>query len=112
MLSFILGTAQSGKTYTLLKRIEELVLQGKENIYLLVPEQASFECEREMLKILGVKNANKVNVVSFTRLCSVILSDLGGLGCKVADEGTRLIMLSQALESLKDELKVYKRQQP
>ena len=107
MLSFILGTAQSGKTYALFKKIGELVEQGKENIYLLVPEQASFECERELLKALGTKNANKVNVVSFTRLCSTVLSELGGLGCKVADEGTRLILLSEALESLKDQLEVY-----
>ena len=107
MVSFVLGTAGSGKTYNLISRIDELSRSGKNDILFLVPEQASFECERELLKTLGVKNANMVKVVSFTRLCSTILSDLGGLGARVADDGTRLILLSEALESLKDNLNVY-----
>lgn len=107
MVSFVLGTASSGKTYNLISRIGDLSQSGNKEILFLVPEQASFECEKELLKTLGVKNANRVKVLSFTRLCSTILSDLGGLGAKVCDDGTRLILLSEALESLKDNLKIY-----
>lgn len=107
MLKFVLGTAGSGKTYNLISQMDKIVESGNKDILFLVPEQASFECEKELLKTLGTKKANRVSVLSFTRLCSTILSDLGGLGAKIADDGTRLIILSQAIESLKDELKVY-----
>ncbi|MBR5451955.1 MAG: PD-(D/E)XK nuclease family protein [Clostridia bacterium] len=107
MLKFVLGTAGSGKTYNLISQMDKLAESGDKDILFIVPEQASFECEKELLRILGTKKANRVSVLSFTRLCSTILSDLGGLGAKIADDGTRLIILSQAIESLKDELEVY-----
>lgn len=107
MVSFVLGIASSGKTYNLISRIGELSNSGENEILFLVPEQASFECEKELLKTLGVKTANRVKVLSFTRLCSTVLSDVGGLGARVADDGTRLILLLEALESLKDNLSVY-----
>ena len=93
MLRFVLGVAQSGKTYNMIKRIGELVKEGRSGIIFLVPEQYSFECEKELLRSLGAADANKVTVVSFTKLCRSILSDTGGLWARIAAEGTRLIMV-------------------
>lgn len=107
VLKFVLGTAGSGKTYNLISQMNDLVSGTDKEVLFLVPEQASFECEKELLKTLGTQKANKVKVLSFTRLCSTILSDLGGLGAKIADDGTRLILLFEALESLKEDLEVY-----
>lgn len=107
MLRFVLGVAQSGKTYNMIKRIGELVKEGRSGIIFLVPEQYSFECEKELLRSLGAADANKVTVMSFTKLCRSILGDTGGLSARIADEGTRLIMMGQALEGLRDELGAY-----
>ncbi len=107
MLKFILGTAGSGKTYSIISEIKKLTDEGKSGIFLLVPEQYSFECEKLLLNSLGVKAANRVNVVTFTKLCREILSSTGGLSARIADEGVRLILMGQALESLKDKLTVY-----
>ena len=68
MLQFILGRASSGKTYTVTEKIAECLSQGKSPV-LLVPEQFSFESEKNILDRVGDSNAQKVSVISFTRLC-------------------------------------------
>ena len=50
MLQFILGRASSGKTYTITQKIAECISQGK-NPVLLVPEQFSFESEKNILYV-------------------------------------------------------------
>ena len=51
VLKFVLGTAGSGKTYNLISKMDKLAESGDKDILFLVPEQASFECEKELLKI-------------------------------------------------------------
>ena len=50
-LQMIFSPPGCGKTYEIHKRIKELCDNGIENIYLIVPEQISFETEKEMLKL-------------------------------------------------------------
>lgn len=107
MLRFILGTAQSGKTYAAFSRIRDHLEKGGKEAWLLVPEQASFAAEKELIRSLGVALANRVRVVSFTRLCHTVLADTGGLSLRVADEGTRLLLMGQALSAVKNDLTVY-----
>ncbi len=108
MLRLVLGTDQGEKTLEILKRISDCLDSGRgEKILLLVPEQFSFECEKELLKRLGAARANRVSVVSFTRLCRLILGETGGIAAKIADDGVRMLMLGQAVEGLKDTLRVY-----
>ena len=47
MLQFILGRASSGKTYTVIQKIAECISQGESSV-LLVPEQFSFESEKNI----------------------------------------------------------------
>lgn len=106
MLRFILGRAGSGKTYTVFKTIEKMLSEKKENIILLVPEQFTFECEKQLLKNCGAF-ASRVDVVGFTQLCENIFNELGGGAGKYVDDSIRHILMGQAVKSVCDDLKVY-----
>ena len=47
MLQLILGRAGSGKTYRIREQVKHLAEQNTEKVMLLVPEQYSFESEKQ-----------------------------------------------------------------
>lgn len=97
MLQFIIGRARSGKSYEITRRIAKCIKDGA-NPVLLVPEQASFETEKLMLKALGDSDSKKVTVLSFSRLCDEV-ERLGGGGCaKALGESDKLILMSRAIK--------------
>ncbi len=108
MLQFIYGKASSGKTYTLVNKIRELCENNGKAI-LLVPEQFTFESERLILKELGDKFSLNVSVLSFSRLCDEVGRSVGGIAGKVLSEADKVIFMSKALNSIKDELKLWRK---
>lgn len=108
MLRFILGTAGTGKTVTLMEEIVEKV-QGGEKAILLVPEQFSFETERELFRALGAKKSLSVEVLSFTRLCNNIFREYGGLAGTVVTPVGKYLLMSVAVSELTDQLQTYRK---
>lgn len=106
MLQFIFGKPLSGKTYTIINKIKELNEQNKTCV-LIVPEQFTFETEREVLKRLGDKAALNVTVVSFTRLLEEIGRTSGGLASVVLGESDKVIFMKRALNESKSNLKIW-----
>jgi len=109
LLQLILGRSGYGKTYTVTEEIVRRAEAGEENIVLLVPEQVSFETERTLLRRLGAARAAAVQVLSFTRLAEKVARECGGLSGKVMDKVTRTLLMSRALEQMKDRLVLYRR---
>ncbi len=108
MLQFILGRASSGKTYTVTQKIAECIKQGDSPI-LLVPEQFSFESEKNILDAVGDGAAQRVSVLSFTRLCDEIERVAGGVcGASITD-ADRVILMNRAIKFCCDELKRFKK---
>lgn len=106
MLHLLLGTSGTGKTSLLYHRIQQWVEQGGRAI-LLVPEQASFESEKELCRKLGAKNALSVEVLSFTRLCDRVFRELGGLAGVHMNETAKYLVMSAALDELGGGLRAY-----
>ncbi len=98
MLRCILGRAGSGKTEHILKEIQQAIVQSRQPLIFLVPEQFSFETERTLLQRLGVKDAAKVEVLSFTRLAEKVFCETGGTALPIMDDVTRALIMSRALE--------------
>ncbi|MEG1887164.1 MAG: hypothetical protein RR177_03470, partial [Oscillospiraceae bacterium] len=107
MLHLILGRAQSGKTYAIMQTIRELLAQGRQDMILLVPEQFSFESEKNLILTLDFEASGKVEVAGFKRLCDFIGDELGGKAGCLVDDGSRLILMRMALAAVADELSVY-----
>ena len=105
MLNFIFGRPGSGKTKYITEEIEKAVAAGKRT-YFLVPEQQVFITEA-MLAFLPPSSALCFEVVSFSRLCNIIFSSLGGLTDSTVSGGMRQLIMWQTLRELSTELKQY-----
>ena len=68
MLNLILGRAGTGKTETVRHMLVDRARAGGKNLYLIVPEQYSFETEKTILRMAGPRYAAQIQVLSFTRL--------------------------------------------
>ena len=108
MLRLITGRMGSGKTTLIYKKIKEMTQNG-ESAVLIVPEQYSFNTEKTMLEMLGAKGADSVEVLSFSFLAQKLLKKYGVNSKTEIDDSTRALMMSLALESVSDDLKVYGR---
>lgn len=110
MLHFLLGRAGSGKTYSAKKLLKDFVEQGREKLLLLVPEQYSYESEREILNLLGVKQSNFVKVFSFAKLCEDTFQQFGGFAGKRLNDSGRYLLMSMALKEVQQYLSLYSRE--
>ena len=103
MLQFILGRASSGKTYMVTQKIAECITNGESPI-LLVPEQFSFESEKNILDMVGDSAAGRVSVVSFTRLCDEIERVVGGVCGESITDADRIILMNKAIKNCQSDL--------
>lgn len=106
MLQLVCGRSGSGKTEFIRKKILDAA-NGEKDIILIVPEQSSFQNEKKILDILGAKKASKISVLSFSRLCDIIIEQYGGITKKRIDDGTKTVLMSLALEEVSDKLILY-----
>ena len=105
MLQMILGVSEKARRQKLY--IEMGKVSGK--AFLLVPEQFSFESEKLLNEVLGVKQAQKIEVLSFSRLCNSIFRRFGGLSGDYSDETTKLLLMGAALFEVSDDLSFYQK---
>lgn len=109
MLHLLLGRSGSGKTRTVQEELRKHAKNKEEKLFLLVPEQASFENERTILHALGAKNAQKIYVLSFSRLCDLLGRTYGAMAGKRLSAGGRIILMNMALEQVRDRLHFYRK---
>lgn len=69
MLTFLLGRSHSGKTQRVLSQLAALPESGRP-VYLLLPDQSTFEGERRCYRTLGARAFSKIQVTGFSRLAS------------------------------------------
>ena len=110
MLQLILGRSGSGKTYTVLSSLRRQAEAGQaDRCLLLVPEQFSFETERALLESIGPRAASSIKVYSFTRLAEMVARELGGTAGRRMDDASRTLLMSQALQAVGEELRLFRR---
>lgn len=109
MLQLILGKAGYGKTTIIRDRIAAEIQNGKKDVLLLVPEQFSFVTGNTFLSFLGEDNYIHLNITDFTRLAREVKETYGGTAQPLLDKGGRAIMMSRAIQSVQDFLKLYKK---
>ena len=109
MLHFITGKKGSGKTTYLHTQMGKLVKENDAGVIVVVPKQFTFETDTGILNILGAKDACKVEVLSFSRLADTIFKTCRGTKKPPLSEGANAVMMSLALESVKDRLHFFAR---
>ncbi|SKA89872.1 DNA helicase/exodeoxyribonuclease V, subunit B [Clostridium sp. USBA 49] len=110
-LRFIFGRAGSGKSRFCLENIKKSVLDNKDDkkIIYLVPEQFTFQADKNLVYTLGEKGIHKVQVLSFTRMAQVVLAEVGGITRLHMKSSGRNMLIYKILDEVKDKLKVFSR---
>lgn len=106
MLRTIEGPAGCGASAKIMEEIRALAQKGQ-RVVLVVPEQYSFESEREYWLGLGPALSEYVQVFSFNRLAEEIFRLYGGIAGERAGETMRLLLMREALKSCRPMLELY-----
>ncbi|MEG2396774.1 MAG: hypothetical protein RSB11_07050, partial [Oscillospiraceae bacterium] len=109
MFHLILGRNGSGKTEYIRELFAKKLLSGEKGYVIIVPEQFSFETERDMLKRVGADKMLNLEVLSFSRLAETILEKHKKNKNPRIDNGMRAVLMNMALEGLTDNLEIYKK---
>ena len=106
MIHFIYGSSGYGKTTEILSRVAEDIENGK-RVFILVPEQETVKCERDILTRFPAKAQLSVEVLNFSRLCNQIFRKYGGLSYDVATNQIKSIVMWNTLRELSSMLEEY-----
>ena len=110
MLQLILSPPGCGKSEEIRKMILRRHEQGMRGMVLLVPEQISFDTERSMLRLLGAKCSDSVEVLSFSRFCDKFFERYGGRVKRRIDDMGKSALMQLCVRKLRGSLKLYSRQ--
>lgn len=103
MFSIIYGTDTSDRDVYTENRIKSALSVGKTS-WILVPEQFSMSTERSIITHFGISAQTKIKVLTFSRLCSLILSKLGPLRTQYIDAAGRQILAARTIRALNGKL--------
>ena len=115
-LRLILGRAGSGKSTFIYQEINDLVAAdpGGKPLWLLVPEQATSQAERNLATSGKLPGLMRARVVSFQRLAYQLLHEVAGAALVQVGEIGRHMIIRRVVEQHKQELRTFYRsaQQP
>ena len=108
MLRVLYGRAGTGKTGALFSEIAAAVAAKQGGRVLIVPEQYSHECERELCRVCGDSASLYAEVLSFTGLARHVSDEVGGSTLPVLDKGGRLLCMARAMSQISQRLRVFR----
>ena len=108
MLNILYGGDSTEVRREIIARAKMSSLQEKK-VYIVVPEQFSFESERILYNSLPGLARKNIEVVSFTSLANQVFRKYGGIAGNYLEESGKFIFMSIALSQLSDRMKVYSR---
>ncbi len=107
MLYLILSATGGGKTTHIMNLIKQFSAGGHKKITMIVPEQFSFMTEKIMLEKIGTKAMADIDVLSFTSLGEKLVGRPALHERRRLDDPSKAVLMSMALESVKDKLTLY-----
>lgn len=110
MLNLVIGRSGSGKTEYVKNLLCSFSEKEDAKLMMIVPEQLSFETEKDFLNILGPVKSRNIQVLSFSRMVDFAFRQTGGLSGNAVTDGGRSIIMSLALEQCMDKLELYGKQ--
>ncbi|MCH3965969.1 MAG: helicase-exonuclease AddAB subunit AddB [Clostridium sp.] len=109
-IKFIYGRSGSGKSHYCFWDIgRKIQCNGPDPLILIVPEQFSFQTEKNIIESIGHNGILKVKVVSFKRMADYVMDEVGGETNRHINDSGKSILLYKILEENRDKLKVFKK---
>lgn len=107
-LQFIYGRAGSGKSFHCLNQIKSKLLEdNSKKLVLLVPEQYTFQAERDLINVLETGGILKTEVLSFRRMAYRVLNEVGGITYPHIHPAGKCMLLYRILDKMKDEFLIF-----
>ena len=107
MLKAVYGTAEQDSGAYLFEKIKKNMSGGAKS-YILVPEQFSVHTERKIISVLGVSAQKNTEVLTFSRLANLVLSELGPLRLKYIDGAGKQILASRTMQLIEKKLDYFR----
>ncbi len=98
MLEFITGGAFSTREELLQERIKQAAQSGRD-VLCIIPDQYSFEFDRQLYKSLGAKLFNRIKTAGFNRLSELLAKEYGS-GGESCDDRVRILFIYKAIRAL------------
>lgn len=109
-LRFIYGRAGCGKSTFCLNSIKNKIETGEKNkLILMVPEQFSFQTEKNLLETIGETALMRAEVLSFKRLCHRVFNEVGGSTHKIMNDSGRNMLIYKIVEQLNKDMSFFYR---
>ena len=110
MVTFLYGTAGSGKSTEIASRVRDDLKAGKQ-VFVIVPEQQALLTERRIADLVQSSEDEVptvgLEVLNFKRLCNRVFREYGGLSYNYVGKGACSIIMWQALFSVAPALVEY-----
>lgn len=100
LLRIVTGGLRTDKFGMMQKYISKAVSE-KRPVYIIIPDQFSYEYDKKLYKELGAKDFNSIKIVSFNRLSEEIIKNNGSESGEYIDDNTKQIMMYLAIKKLK-----------
>ena len=98
-VQFIVGPAGSGKSSYVMRTIaDSLQEKRRKKIIIMVPEQATFCYQYELINQYGLSGVLTLEILSFQRLARTVMQQTGGLACHPVDDLGKLLILRRLLQ--------------
>ncbi|MBQ3510106.1 MAG: helicase-exonuclease AddAB subunit AddB [Peptococcaceae bacterium] len=98
-VQFIIGPAGSGKSRHILQTIaRNLQQEPRKKIIVMVPEQATFTYQYELINEYGLSGVLTLEILSFQRMARNVMQQTGGLACQNLDDLGKLLILRRLLQ--------------
>lgn len=107
MFEPIFARAGTDKKAFVVEKIKTMLAASERRLMFVVPEQSSFETEKELYLLLGDKLYSRLDVLSFTRLCNLYFEKLGISKNKRLSSAGKLILTANAISSVSENLNIY-----
>ncbi|MCT4796133.1 helicase-exonuclease AddAB subunit AddB [Exiguobacterium alkaliphilum] len=110
-VTFHVGRSGSGKSETMMRHIIKELKRDPSGptIYLLVPDQMSFEMERKMAMTDGLTGSTRVQVLSMRRLAFLLMRDHGISTEQFLDQTGTHLLLRRVVEMNEERLTLFRR---
>ena len=103
MFKVVYGTAEYDGGAYLFENIKENIIKNIKS-YILVPEQFSVFTERRIIAAFGVSAQKNAEVLTFSRLSDLVLSELGPLRLNYIDGAGKEILAARTMQLIEKNL--------
>lgn len=107
-IKFVYGRSGSGKSFHCLDSIKKKIEKGGTGPYIIiVPEQFSFQMEKNIIEKVGHQALLYAKVFSFKRLANYVIEEVGGAVNEHIDDPGKNVLLYKIIDENRKELKVF-----